>query len=101
MLHMTRVSIDVPDELHAKMQARAAATGHASLEDYLESLVRADADPADYGAPAHLHVRSREQLESLLKEALDSPAREMTTADWDEKRRALIAAADRSRHRHR
>ena len=96
---MTRVSIDVPDELHAKMRARAAAMGHGSLEEYLESLVRADADPADYGAPQHLRVRSREHLESLLKEALDSPAREMTAADWDEKRRALIERHRKSQGR--
>src|SRR5688500_18182819 len=86
---MTRVSIDIPDDLHGKVRARAAATGHATVEAYLEWLMRADAEQVDHGAPAHLRVISRAQLESLLQEALASPQREMTPADWDEKRRRL------------
>ena len=88
---MTRLSINIPDELRSKMQARAAATGHDTLEQYLEWLVRADAEQVvDHGAPPHLRIASRQHLESLLQEAIASPPREMTPADWDEKRQRLI-----------
>ena len=40
---MTRLSIDIPDELRRKMESRAAETGHGSLERYVNWLVREDA----------------------------------------------------------
>ena len=86
---MTRLSIDIPDDLRAKMELRAAETGHASLEAYLAWLAREDADSVDYGAPAHLQPQSIEHLEAMLLESMKTPGREMTAADWDEKRRRL------------
>ena len=87
---MTRLSIDIPDELRRKMESRAAETGHGSLERYVNWLVREDAASIDYGAPDEVKVRSREELEARVHEALASPSREMTASDWDDLRRRLI-----------
>ena len=88
---MATVSIDISDELRAKMQERAADTGHSTIEQYIEWLIREDADSVDFGAPDHLEVQLPEQLEAMLDHAMQTPAREMTAADWAEKKRKLIA----------
>ena len=44
----------------------------------------------DYGAPAHLKIRSRKQLEALLLEGMQSPAKPMTKSDWTSLRRRLV-----------
>ena len=41
---MRRHSVDLPPDREAKVATRAAESGHATIEEYLESLVRADAD---------------------------------------------------------
>ena len=65
---MTRVSIDLPDDLSRKVAARAAESGHGSIEEYVESLLRSDAEgEADaFGGPDALHVENDEELERLL-----------------------------------
>ena len=92
---MSRHSINLPPDLEAKVAARAAESGHATIEDYLESLVRADADVVseDYGAPPHLHVSSRDQLEQLLSERMDDdqPPIEATPELWESLRRRVRA----------
>jgi hypothetical protein len=87
---VARLNIDIPDELKAKIEARASESGHATLESYLQAVLRAEAELPDYGGPEHLNVRSREQLESLVAEGLGGSSSEMTASDWDELRRALI-----------
>ena len=87
---MATVSIDISDELRAKMQERAADTGHSTVEQYIEWLIREDTVSIDFGAPEHLKVKSQEQLEAMLEQAMQTPAREMTAADWAEKKRKLI-----------
>ncbi len=88
---MTRLSIQIPDDLKTALDARAADAGFTSTEAYVESLVRSEVEGIDYGTPEHLKVRSREDLERLVQEGLESPAHEMTPADWDEMRTRLIA----------
>ncbi|MEA2712019.1 MAG: hypothetical protein QOF78_4620 [Phycisphaerales bacterium] len=84
---MSRHSINLPPELEAKVATRAAESGHATIEEYLESLVRADADDIgeDYGAPEHLRVTNEAQLEQLLAERLDDdqPLIEATPELWE------------------
>lgn len=66
---MTRVSIDLPDDLSEKVATRAAESGHGSIEEYVEALLRSDAegeDPKDIGGPGALHVEDDEELERLL-----------------------------------
>lgn len=90
---MSRHSIDLPPELEAKVATRAVESGHATIAEYLESLVRADADGVDYGAPAHLHVTDQEQLERLLAERIndDQPVIEATPELWEGLRRRVRA----------
>jgi hypothetical protein len=94
---MARLSIEIPDELRRKMEARRTETGHASLEDYVQWLLLEDADAVDYGAPDGMSVRSRAHLEEMVQEALSSPSREMTASDWDDMRRRLIQRQSESK----
>ena len=87
---MTSLHLTVPDDLKPKLEARAAESGYPNLEAYVEALLRADADAADYGAPAHLTPQSREELESFVAQGMQSPARPMTKSDWDQLRRDLV-----------
>lgn len=77
---MTTATIQLPEEIKQLALARAAASGHASLDEYLQSLIMADA----------AHPISPE-LEAHLLAALETPCREIATSDWEEKRR-LVAA---------
>jgi len=70
---MTRIQLDLRDDLKAKAEVRAAETGHANVQEYLESLIEADAEGADFGAPDHLKVQDEDQLERLLLERLNDP----------------------------
>jgi plasmid stability protein len=90
---MTRLTLDIPDDLRRQLEARAAAAGHASVEEHVAALIREDLDASEderYGAPEHLNVRTPEELEAKLREGLDSAASEMTAADWDEMRRRFL-----------
>jgi hypothetical protein len=90
---MTRISIELTEDLRRKAEARAAEGGHASVEQYIESLVEADAgatDDEDFGAPEHLTIRSREDLEAKLQEGIESgPKVEMTDDEWASIRREV------------
>ena len=70
---MPRLSIQLPDDLRAKVHARASESGHESVEDYVEALLRADAD--DTGV-------NDDDVEALLLERIDStePGIEVTPA---------------------
>jgi hypothetical protein len=63
---MARLSIQLPEEVKAIAETRAAASGHASLDEYLEWLIRADAGD-DFGAPEHLRPQSQAQLGHYLR----------------------------------
>jgi hypothetical protein len=83
---MTRLTIQLPDELRTRAEARASESGLGSVEAYVEALVRADlkADGVDHGAPPHLSIESDDQLEALLLERLQStePGIEATPEFW-------------------
>ena len=68
---MTRVSIDLPDDLRAKAEARAAEAGHSTLEQYLRALLHADIGTGEF---------LDEDLEELVLRRLDdaSPSIEFT-----------------------
>src|SRR5215212_1694541 len=53
---MARLTIQVPDSLRKRAETRAAESGHASLEAYVEALIRADAG-ADAGPAGPDHLR--------------------------------------------
>jgi hypothetical protein len=68
------VNLDIPDDLRTRMEARAAQTGHQTLEQYVEALIRDDAaTDADHGAPEPLKVAPGQQLQALVLEGPQSP----------------------------
>jgi hypothetical protein len=79
-------------------KSRAKSLGFADVAEYLARLVEEEAidDTREYSAPEHLTVRTREQLERLIEEGRKTPARPMTSADWDQMRHRF-----RERHAHR
>ena len=79
---MSNVAIKIPDDIKKLADAQAAAAGYTNVEDYVGALIVADANPVSA------------DLESHLVAALQSPSREMSAADWDEKRRALAGGGD-------
>jgi hypothetical protein len=71
---MPMVSVPVADDLNASLEERSRAAGFENLGDYIAALLR-----AGIGTPVDA------ETERLLLEGLESPAREVTRADWDEK----------------
>lgn len=106
---MITVTLKLPDELQSKLQTRAGESGHASIEDHIVALVRADVEETDGeyqgDGPEHLKVKDDADLEAKLLEAQNSPASEMTDANWEEMQRRFIerynkrAAANANVHR--
>ncbi len=68
---MTTMNISLPDEMKAFVEAQMAADGYASASEYLRALIRDDQ-----------RRRAKQALEAKLLEGLQSPASEMTDADW-------------------
>jgi plasmid stability protein len=89
---MPPLSLNLPSELKAKAETRAAEAGHGSVEQYIESLIRADVEsPDDPGAPPALSVRAADQVEALVTEGLASgPGRVVSDDEWAEKRSRLL-----------
>ena len=90
---MTRLSIDLPDDVRANLEDRATRAGYPNVEAYIESVLRDEAAEAgnDPGAPPHLTFSSDDELEAILVRRLDDPADpvEATAEFWtDLKRRA-------------
>ena len=95
---MVQMNLDLTEEMKRKAEARAAESGHASLEMYVAALLRADTEgleEPDPGAPSHLTVTTDTDLESLLLNRLQEggPSIEATPEFWD----ALKARARASR----
>lgn len=69
---MVTLNITLPDDLKKRAEDLAARGGHLSVEEYVQKLIREDAereiDP---------------QLEALLLEGKDTPAEELTDSEWD------------------
>jgi antitoxin ParD1/3/4 len=87
---MGKLSIELPAGLKQKVLIRAAETGHTSVEQYVEDLVRADAEGAgeDPGAPESVRINSLEQTEALLLERLEGgDSIEATPEFWQNLRR--------------
>ena len=77
---MPAVQVTLTDDERRQAEARARELGYASLEAYAAALVRAGVE-----------LPVSDELEAELLAALRGPARELTPADWDEKRRRPIA----------
>ena len=71
-------TISIPEDIKQLAEARAASQGFSGANEYVQSLILADAaEPIDAALEAH------------LLRALEEPAIEMTAADWDAKRQRL------------
>jgi hypothetical protein len=69
--------LNLPSELQQEMQRRATESGHASIEQYAESLIRAD-----------LQHALTPELEQALAEGLASgPPAELPANFWSDLRR--------------
>ena|SRR5437763_211239 len=88
---MARLNIELPKELHAKAEARAAETGCGTVESYVRALISADAEGEDFGAPESLHVENQQQLERLVLERLEDPGPsvEVTEEFWEGLKRRI------------
>ena len=87
---MVRVSVQLADELKTKVEQRAADLGHASVESYIEALVREDAEWDDVQAPRRVSFGSREEFEAKIIEGLNSPATEMTEGQVQQAKERLL-----------
>ena|SRR4051812_30144802 len=93
---MARLTLDLSEQVQALLRARAATVGHATVEEHVAALIRADIESSpnsadeDPGAPEHLRVRSDADFEAKLLEGLNSPASAMGDANWDDMRRRFI-----------
>jgi plasmid stability protein len=93
---MTRLLINLPEEINVKLRARAAQAGYASAEEYIQVLIAADA--SDPGAPSHLTFRTDQELEEFLLSRLDTQdAGEMTDDAFDAIRQKVQRVASQRR----
>ena len=79
------LSVEVSEDLRRKVEARAAESGHATVEQYVQALLRSDAEGVeDFGAPDSVTVKSQAQLESLLIDRMENggPSIELTPDFW-------------------
>jgi hypothetical protein len=84
---MARLCFETPEDLKNKVAAQAVEPGHASVEQYVEALGRADANHAEYaelGGPDHLRIGTSDELEARLLRGLEEggPSIELTPAFW-------------------
>ncbi|WP_406699416.1 type II toxin-antitoxin system ParD family antitoxin [Singulisphaera sp. Ch08] len=69
---MITMNISLPDEMKAFIETQIAAHGYASTSEYLHALIR-EAQKR----------QAKQDLDAKLLEGLQSPASELTDADWD------------------
>lgn len=81
---MATLTVSVPDEMKAFVEAQAAREGFGSVSEYVQTLL----------SQARARHDRRAHVDRLLLEGLDSgPATPMTASDWD-------AIRDEVRRRH-
>ncbi|MDQ3440854.1 MAG: hypothetical protein M3478_10945 [Planctomycetota bacterium] len=76
---MRTLQVTLTDDERRDAETRARELGFSSVEAYARSLIASDVE---------LPVSA--ELEAELLQAMSTPARQMTPADWDEERRRLI-----------
>ena len=76
---MMTMNISLPDEMKAFIEAQVAKEGYASVSEYLRAVIR-DVQKR----------QAKQELEAKLLEGLQSPASEMTEADWTALRQRVL-----------
>lgn len=83
---MSMIQLQLPDDLRATAQTRAAQEGFPSLDQYIASLIRAD----QYNGPADITAASQDHLKRMLHEGLNSGSgQEISEHLWDQKKQSL------------
>jgi len=80
------IKLNLPPELQEYLRKQAQKKD-CTLEAYVEQLLSRDAEQDDIqslGGPPSLSPRTREELDRMLIEGLESPRSEMTKADWEQ-----------------
>lgn len=80
---MATLTVSLPDEVKAFVDAQVAAAGYASAGEYLHALIR-DAQKR----------QAKQQLETQVIEGLRGPTVEMTRDDWEAIRQEAVAGLD-------
>ena len=75
---MTTLQVSLDERQKAFVEAQAAEEGHATAAEYLLALVR-EAE----------RRKAWRQVEEQVLAGLDTPAEEMTSADWDALRQRI------------
>jgi antitoxin ParD1/3/4 len=75
---LTSMTVSLPTAQKAYVKARAAVSGCSTPSEYIRRLIHADQK-----------AREQEDLEHKILAGLDSPAREMTSEEWQELRATL------------
>jgi antitoxin ParD1/3/4 len=69
----------LPDTMRTFVEQKVAQGGYSTASEYVRQLIREDQKRA-----------AQERLEALLMEGINSgPSKEMTAADWEERRRRV------------
>jgi Arc/MetJ-type ribon-helix-helix transcriptional regulator len=87
------MTITLPDEMREELERKAQAAGFASVDEYiLERVLQAfaqDSETPDYPL-SELTPRTREELERMLDEGMNSgPPIRVTPEFWEERRKEL------------
>jgi predicted kinase len=94
------MTITLPDEWRERLENAAKRTGYTSVEEYILSLAE-DAENEDeflanLPGPPQLTPRSREELERMLDEGVNSgPPIVADAAFWEERKRLLREKLER------
>jgi hypothetical protein len=67
---VSAIPIQLPDDLRARVEARAAAAGLAGAADYIRALVGEDMAGELLDGPAHLSPRTAVESDNLVREVL-------------------------------
>jgi len=80
------MTIEVPDELKALAEARAAKAGFSNVDQFVAQLIVGEAA----GAPAGLVVDSDTEIEALLTSRASGPFVDMDASDFIQMRKKLV-----------
>lgn len=83
---LTSMTVSLPTSQKQYVKEQATASGCSTPSEYIRRLIHADQQ-----------AREREELERKILEGLDSPARQMTPAAWQELRSSLKAKLGKRR----
>lgn len=86
---LTSMTVSLPTTQKDYVRQQATASGCSTPSEYIRRLIHADQK-----------AREQEDLERKILEGLDSPARQMSAADWKALRAALEAKLGKRKRAH-